>query len=399
MMILYAALFWIPFSMFYLTFDTYGGTWTFFMLCIAVLTPFACIKYFTQSRFNYGFGTDVCVIALTLLFLFFLMFNAPGSSTAYKTVHGLLIPAASYIVVKSLIHTEKRFFTCLKVMMGGFSLYALCTLLIFIITGENNRIVNYFGRDSITSAALSCWVVLFALYTPLLKGIAKYVVIIVNAAGLLLSLSRSLITTTAGSPLLIQRFFAKNMFVILVVFFASTLAITTVLVSRVDVFTFNNWNPEMEHTTARLTNMEYWKRSIHGRLYSFKPSMERIKNAPIFGNGFPGYRGSTVHNLHMELLEYGGIVGYLLFVLIFIAHFWSARAYFSKDRYLLVGAIFILFMLINGLLNGVLHGLAPLLIFIQLGFNESRLIIIKRKAKSNNRQAISQPDKALGVLL
>ncbi len=382
MVILYLALLWIPFSMAYLIFDSYGVTWTFYLFCIALLSPYAVFRYFTGKRFSVGFVTDQSVIGFTLLFFFSLFFFEAGSNEAYRFVHGVLVPCTSYFVIKALVTTEKRYVSSLKAILLGASVYALGIILYYIVTDSNSRLNNVFSRDSITTAALATWGTLFAVYTPLFKTkLVKYTVIAINASGILISLSRGLLVAMLSSPFWVSRFAAKRMSLLFALFIGASFVVTVVLISNVQLFEPKNWDPSLENSAARLINIDYWKRGIHGRVHSFESSMERFKEAPVFGNGFPDRRGSTVHNFHMELLEYSGLLGYFLFCVIFISHFWSAKDYFKRDRYLLVGAIFIVYMLINGVFNGVLHGVAPLLVFIQLGLNESRLQYLKRMAK------------------
>ena len=125
-------------------------------------------------------------------------------------------------------------------------------------------------------------------------------------------------------------------------------------------------------------DINLWKEALYWRAFSYHEGIANFSSAPVFGVGL--YKGEvyvTRHNFHVEWLEYGGIVGYLLYTGSFLLHFLSFSAYATFDRFIAINLLILLVILSNSFTNGFMHGIMPYIAFVIIGFNEARRKMIK----------------------
>ncbi|ROS05050.1 hypothetical protein EDC56_0572 [Sinobacterium caligoides] len=375
MFFLYLTLFWLPFSVDVLTFELVGGTWTLFILGVAFLLPTAMISYLSRvTRMNTS--VDFYLLSICFLYLIHLFFVDDVSASAYKAIHGVIIPMATYFLLKGMVVTEKGYVSSVRALVFGFSVFSVFYVLEIYRTGFGVRI-DVFDRDAISVGAFSVFVIVFSLYTNLFKGWVKWFLILLNSLSLMGTLSRAYMVTVAVSPVFNRFVSGRSVCRVYTLFMIVTLFFSVFFVFNSSFFKPSGWDPKLENSLERLTNIDYWKNGVYGRLKTFEPSVEKFVDKPVFGNGFSSAKNSsTVHNFHLEWLEFGGAVGYVLFFMVFYSHFNRVSKFFYNDKYLVVSSYYMLFMFVNGLMNGVMHGVMPYMLFCVLGLGEARIQLL-----------------------
>ncbi|MGA7799798.1 MAG: hypothetical protein WCC36_03225, partial [Gammaproteobacteria bacterium] len=101
--------------------------------------------------------------------------------------------------------------------------------------------------------------------------------------------------------------------------------------------------------------------------------LEDFANHPIFGTGiFRGDKAIVRHNFHVEWLEYAGLSGYILWIVLFLYHYRRFGELARKDRYVAANLLVILLILADGVTNPFTVGVMPVFAFLAMGLNEAR---------------------------
>lgn len=374
-----AVLAWLPFSVGAATFEVGFVTLTVFITGILFLVPMAIYRKFFGP---YPFGLrpiDLQIILLCTSYLTSTLFARNPLGASYLAVHAILVPVASYYVIKALVETEEEYRQTITALTIGFSAFSMVALVAFIDSGMTMR-VRVLSRDAIAVSTMSmaALVILFLFTTAsrLIRGLG----VLANLGGLVASMARSYLVLLFLAPGIWRIIRAGRGLLLIVIFLGVSLGGTIFLSSNSELMKAKGWNPGQENGLERLTNIEYWKEGLHSRLLTFRESLRHFEAAPIFGTGLrpADELGSTVHNFHLEWLEYGGVVGYLLCAGILLSHFMSCQKIAVTDSWCAGNLAMMTLLFANGLTNGMMHGLMPYLFFILLGLNEARLNLSKR---------------------
>lgn len=94
-----------------------------------------------------------------------------------------------------------------------------------------------------------------------------------------------------------------------------------------------------------------------------------------------------MHNFHLEWLASVGLVGYLLIIAFVVRHFEGTRQLGAVKPYVTANLYFVLVVLLNGLTNGVMHGVMPYLMFISLGLTAAAARIDETNQSVARRRA------------
>lgn len=374
-----AALAWLPFSVGAATFEVGFVTLTVFITGILLLIPMAIYRKLFGP---YPFGLrpiDLQIILLCTSYLTSTLFARNPLGASYLAVHAILVPVASYYVIKALVETEQEYRETIIALTIGFSAFSMVALVAFIDSGMTTR-VRVLSRDAIAVSTMSmaALVILFLFTTAsrLIRGLG----VLANLGGLVASMARSYLVLLFLAPGIWRIIRAGRGLLLIVIFLGVSLGGTLFLSSNSELMKAKGWNPGQENGLERLTNIEYWKEGLHSRLLTFRESLRHFEAAPIFGTGLrpADELGSTVHNFHLEWLEYGGVVGYLLCAGILLSHFMSCQKIAVIDSWCAGNLAMMILLFANGLTNGMMHGLMPYLFFILLGLNEARLNLSKQ---------------------
>ena len=126
----------------------------------------------------------------------------------------------------------------------------------------------------------------------------------------------------------------------------------------------------------RVLNPDHWKQALYNRVKGmYQPSLDAFLSNPVVGQGLIVHTNqtSTTHNLHWEWLESGGVIGYLAYAGMFLAFFWQTGRMRAQDGTSLAAAVAVFAVLVNGLTNGILHGVMPWCAMVYMGLSQARM--------------------------
>nr|MDA3868644.1 hypothetical protein [Gammaproteobacteria bacterium] len=137
-----------------------------------------------------------------------------------------------------------------------------------------------------------------------------------------------------------------------------------------------HYDKEIEFSAERLTNVDFLLGTIYGRALSYRGGIDSFLASPIFGNGlFRGEYMVTQHNFHVEWLQYGGMIGYILYAVVLISHAIRMRRSAQRDHWIAANLVTMILILANCVTNGLMHGVMPYVLFLLMGLNEARFRI------------------------
>jgi len=384
MLVLYFILLWMPYSLQLGIFEVAGATFTLYIVGVFMLLPIAIYRYVYRNISNAYHLIDLSLLFLSLIFLLTLLWSTDVAQDAYKVLHGVVIPVMSYFVIKNMIQTDVHFKRSLLAFLLGISIFAVIYVVISYKSGMSNR-VDVLLQDSIAVGTFTIFSIVLLLGSRLVVSKLKYVMAFVNMVALLATLSRGYLVGLLVSPFLYFLFKKGKYFYVITSLIFGTLFITVISIENMEFFKPTSWDPKLENSIERLYNIDYWKNGIYGRLESFQPSIDIIKENLLLGVGFSKSGvGSTVHNFHFEWLTYSGVLGYVLFCFIIINQAFRIDRIRPYDKYLTVFGVVITAILINGLMNGVMHGMMPYVLFNLFAFIEVRLALLKNNENEIN---------------
>ena len=341
-----------------------------------ILLAFMVILLSLIGRIKFPVGRlDVLIFLLSIAYLISTMFSETLQLSGFLAFHAIFIPVMSYIAIKGMVQTEAQYRKVMIFFVSGIVIYAIYCILQFD-----------FGRRSvilavpiISAAAMfvTASVIMLGLgWTRQLTGKLSVGAIMLAFLG---TLSRGYLILLVVAPYfwqLIRRGKAKGLMIFLLV---GSLIGTVFLAYNAEIFRpAGNYKKTEEQTIARITNINFWKLSIYGRAYVYKEGLEEFTQNPLFGKGmYRPIEHNVRHNFHVEWLEYGGIVVYVLYCLLFISHFAAMARYAREDRYVAVNLLIIFLILANGLTNSFTVGVATYYGFIFIALNEGRRMILR----------------------
>jgi hypothetical protein len=169
------------------------------------------------------------------------------------------------------------------------------------------------------------------------------------------------------------------------VFFVFTFAITTGLAGLTDELKPDRYftgEDKVQISSERITNPDHWRYTLYNRAVAFEGGLQSFMDNPIFGQGlYASFGGTTQHNFNIEWLEYGGVVGYVLFLAFFMGHVVRAAPYTARDPVLQTNLTLLLGVLSNALFNGIMHGFIALVVFLVVGLSEARVVMHKNNER------------------
>ena len=365
---------WLPYSEGVLTFKIGIITFTIYTLGVLLLLPFVVIRALFFRKFFNVTGTDIAILLLCLTYLISTIFSTTLIASGYLAFHGIFIPVTSYLLAKSFIDSDQNYHHTFRWMMFGNTLICFFAIADFLNHGLSER-VTVFSRDSIAIGTFALVSLAYLVFSGRYKSGVGLFLILGNIGGLAASLSRGYIVLIALTPILyrvVRRGWGLGL---LLSFMLTTLAVTVVLTDQPELSKpEGKFSTQFENSLERITNPDYWKMGLYSRLLTFRSSIRNFEENPIFGTGLKTLVGTatTVHNVHLEWLEYGGFIGYGLFFSVFGLHFWSTARFAKADPLVAANLVIVLVILLNGLTNGFMHGVMPYVAFIVMGFNEAR---------------------------
>ena len=348
-------------------------TFTIYLLFLLLLIPILLIKFFDKnSHYNFSI-VDTLLILLCLIYFSSTILSADIVGSGYMTFHALFIPVVSYAVNKGLIDNYKNSDDYIKYLVISITIYELLCVLQFLVSAPSQRI-DILGWDQIAQATFALTAIAYLVYGGVIKRkTIRMIFIVINLSGLVITLSRAYILVLLVTPLLyfiVKKGLGTILFILILV---TSLSVTILFTNNPEILKNKKWDPKYENTIERIRNIEYWKYGMYTRFKSFYKSFNSFKRNPILGTGMKRkIYGATTHNLHLEWLEYGGILGYLFYALVFIVTIARANKWSLNDPIVNSSIVIAIAIWVNGLTNGIMHGVMPYAIFIVIGIIENR---------------------------
>jgi len=366
----------LPFSREFFQIEIGVITFNPYTLGVIGLSLIAFYKIFFKG-YKYSFSYyDLLIISICLTFFISTIRSKTILDSGFLAFHSIFIPVISYFVIRTLVRNEDEYRRCVIFLIGGISLFGIEALIRFVATHER---VSIFSMPFIGIATMSITAIFYLAYSGWWKKVPALLSLLIISGALFSTLSRVYFASVVVSPILYRLIRKGKGFILMSLMITMTLILTLWLSFYPGIFKSTPFEKEKgEKTAARLMNINLWKEALHWRAISYHEGIANFSTAPVFGVGL--YKGKvyvTRHNFHVEWLEYGGIVGYLLYTGSFLLHFLSFSAYASLDRFIAINLLILLVILSNSFTNGFMHGIMPYIAFVIIGFNEARRKMIK----------------------
>ena len=371
-----AILAFLPFSNEFFQVEIGVITFNPYTLGFIVLSLVALYKIlFNGYKYYFGYY-DLIIIFICVIFLVSTIRSKTVLNSGFLAFHSIFIPVISYFVIRTLVRNEDEYRRCIFFLIGGISIFGIEALIRFIATQER---VSTFSMHPIGTATMSITAIFYLAYSGWWKKAPGFLSLSIIFGALFSTLSRVYFVCVVVSPILYRVIRKGKGFLVILLMITLTLILTLWLSFYPGMFKSINFEKtEGRNTVARLININIWKEDFCHRAFSYREGITNFSSAPVFGVGL--YKGKvyvTRHNFHIEWLEYGGIVGYLLYTGSFLLHFLSFSAYATFDRFIAINLLILLVILSNSVTNGFMHGIMPYIAFVIIGFNEARRKMIK----------------------
>jgi hypothetical protein len=363
-----------PFSLGLLQYELLSVTFSPYIIGMLFMLGLGVVLIaFKLTKYSYSF-IDLLVVLLTFQYIATIPFQEDVLWTAYRVLHALIIPIASYFVIKIFVNKEDQFDRCLKYFFLGIGGFALIALANFAVTMERAHILNV---PPISAATMAIIPILTIFYSTYRKALYWKIVFVLSLLLLIITFPRVYFISLLLSPFLYYFVRKGYAFLLILLMLSSTLILSisgTVLISKDDIkmkYMAQEKYIEKEKSTERIFNTELFKRAIVGRFVTYRDGIDHFLNEPIFGNGIFKGKLVTYHNYHIEWLAYGGLVGYLLYAAIFLCYFFKCSKAAMYDSFISANLVVILIILLNCTTNGIMHGIMPNAMFLNIAFGLS----------------------------
>jgi len=322
---------------------------------------------------RYGFSViDVFVILLCLTYFASTLLSKDIMQTGLMAFHAIFIPVVSYFVVKSFVISEQKYQAALKWLLAGIAFFSLL--------GLTMSRQSMLGIPPIGVATLAVFSICTLLFTELWKKKGGFTALVLTIMLFLTTLSRAYSVAILASPILFRFIRKLNALGVFSLFFVASLLVTLFITYNPHYFKPKGHDPRERGTINRILDVDVWKRAMYGRAFTYQDGIRKFEQSPFFGNGLQrGETCVTIHNFHVEWLQYGGFVGYLFYSLFFFSLYVTHNELAKKDLFSATNLSVIMVILVNCLTNGIMHGMMPHVIFIAAGFAESRKKIASTK--------------------
>ncbi|MCK5503561.1 MAG: O-antigen ligase family protein [Thermodesulfovibrionia bacterium] len=346
----------------------------------------------TDRKYNFNL-VDIFVIFFCLTFLVSTYLSKDLLRSGHMAFKSIFLPVVSYFVVKTFIESKTEYIKVLFSLLAGIILFSILGLLLSGLTHQRQLILS---QNPIGAATLVIVPIVTILYAKWWKNKVGLVSLIFCLLLLIITYSRIYYFAILISPILFLLIRKGHIFKLLLIFFPISLILALSLSVDPQLFRYKHIPQKELQTITRVFNIELYKKSFYHRAKQYNEGLKEFKKHPVLGSGIKrGRYNVTVHNFHIEWLEYGGIIGYLLSIGIFLSYFISHRELVIKDRLSATHFCLICIILMNCFTNGIMHGIMPYMIFILLGLAEARKKVLGYDETDGSKQSHTVLSRAL----
>ena len=349
---------------------------------ILVLFVFSVAKL-ALGKIRYKITPEDWLIALLSVTFLISTLNAKDIVDAgFLAFHAIFIPVITYFVIKTTIYKEEQYDQALVFFVAGIVAFAFFALYDFYL---DPRRLKIFNQSSISAAAMFSVAIMVVLFSGRWRSIIGLILLLVLIPALLTTFARGFLVLVFVSPFIYLIIRRGKGFLLLLAMMTMSLIGTLMLASISELPDSLKGQGRMkdQQTAERMTDITQWVYTIYGRGVHYKEGLEQFSRSPIFGNGFHqgsdrrGVRAIVWHNFHIEWLEYGGLVGYILYAMLLLMHYFRYYKYAVHDKYYAMNLTIVLVLLTNGLTNSFTAGITPYLGFLFLAMSNTRVTFSK----------------------
>lgn len=360
-------------------------------MLLTLLLAFSGLFRVTIFGKKYSYSQlDTWVILLLATYFSSTVLSDTLTRSGFLAFHGLFLPASCYFVIKSNVETIEEMKRILNWLIVGVVVFCVWDIITLI---EIKRRIVVLGVPPIGVATMIVLASAYLFGAGQLKSKMGKIAFIIMATAFLASLSRMYIVLVIFSLffyVVIRRGYALGL---LKTMLLSTLCLTLILVASAGWFANAKIDNDERRGAGRVLDVQQWKRSLYGRAFDYQEAIEAFKQKPVFGSGLKkGEITVTRHNLHMEWLEYGGMLGYVLYMGVLLAMFRRPAKFASSDTLIASGLLGSFIVLGNSVTNGLMHGMMPYAVFITAGIN---MVLVRFR----NNDTEKSEQKTYGKLL
>ncbi|HET56221.1 MAG TPA: hypothetical protein ENN33_13540 [Ignavibacteria bacterium] len=339
------------------------------------------IAYIIKATMRFSLMFDV-KSADKLLFLFavyslsFFFVSPDYLISGYVFLHSVFIPLCGYVIVRYCLDSKEKYDVFRWHFLISVFILAVATIVIYFTQG--GRTLSVFGTNALKSA--SYFVLAFLLMFNSFDK-KKFICSCVYLFAFILCLCRVYLFNMILLPMyfLVLKHFKVRSFVLGIIII--TFSFTLLTISLYDPIEYANITRKYYKTSGaerkriaessdRLTNIDHWKISYYGLAGMWRHELATFSKRPFVGKGIGNtdIRGVTSsHNLHVQLLCYEGVLGWLLFHFFFFASFKFVQFSNHKLSHDFKSVILVAVMIyMNGTTNGLFHGDFNYFLFILL---------------------------------
>jgi hypothetical protein len=331
---------------------------------------------------------DFMILLLGLCYLISTLMSDELLPVGFVAFQGLFMPICAYLLLKFSITSRYESGIVIGGIILGATLFGLTH--IAMVTAAGSRVI-VMGVPAISSATVMVFPIVYLVVAGSFGKFLGRLMALPTVVSLVTSFSRAYLLSIAISPVLYKfcsRGKGVTLFLLLLLSsFAVTIMFTTAADSRSSTY-FGFAVPkgelgrsdlkEAEGGVGRLTSGSHIVHAIYGRALAQQYALSQFLENPVFGTGIrPNEYGlATQHNFHIEWLQYGGIVGYLIYGGVILIFFRKTKELAKTDKTTTTLQVSVLVILINGVTNGLMHGYMPLVMFTLMGLAMSRRMVL-----------------------
>lgn len=390
--ILYIMLACLPLSVGGWSIELVGVTFHLYTFLLMATLPVAMLSVvFGVSNYRFT-QLDWLIFALAMVFLVSTFVGGSDTAGWRITFHALFVPIASYFVCKVFVTNLARFGRALFALMVGIAALSVATILEFVRTGTRPFV---FEMPPIGVATILVFGLLYSLFKEKEgKLTLRTGLLVLVAPAFVLTFSRVYLLFVLVSPIIL-RFLRKRLMLVWLAFFVVSMLATLTVTYGIDFSSVRVSEPANHNTSERLASSEAFVRAVVGRAYVYRESLEGLPSHILFGEGISvGEYQVTPHNFNVEWLQYGGVLGYLTYLSVFLLHVRRVSRVIEEDKNILALNLALLAVIVNGLTNGFMHGVMPYVGFIIIGLSEAKLAIHGRvKIAYSRSNSLVSPQK------
>lgn len=370
---------WLPFDRVYSVSIGFMTVTPYYVGIVLVFITTLVKVVFDRERFVVT-ATDFALGAVCFMYLCSTLLSDIPQTAGLLAFRAIFIPTLTYFVCKALLQDEEMLLRALNLFAVGIGVLAGAALVAFVISSERPE---PFGRDGVAMASMAIVPLMVGLY-GVQRGHRLWRLVMIGG-GLVavgVSISRAYWIFVLLSPLFFRLFMRGRAFMVALAMLATSLLLTLWITTDASSFATVRINNQEDHGIQRVLSAEHWKAAIYNRVVlMYAPSLEQFERRPIFGRGLyvAESQATTTHNLHLEWLESGGLLGYLAFAALYLTHFRNLSRRARGDPMSSALGIASLAILINGITNGIMHSVMPTVAMMCLGLVAARLQGIRRR--------------------